>query len=84
VLPAGFVKIRHFGFLANPCRKAGLMLARKLVGPPVRLPPWLTQTVKTLLTDRGKLLDRQDDCTAYSEAVGEAEAGHAGEQTAKK
>jgi hypothetical protein len=50
----------------------------------MRLPPWLTQTVKTLLTDRGKLLDRQDDCTAYSEAVGEAEAGHAGEQTAKK
>ncbi len=35
VLPAGFVKIRHFGFLANPCRKAGLALARLLVGTPV-------------------------------------------------
>jgi Putative transposase/Transposase zinc-binding domain len=32
VLPAGFVKIRHFGFLANACRKAGLSLARKLAG----------------------------------------------------
>ena len=35
VLPAGFVKLRHFGFLANPCRKAGLTLARLLVGTPV-------------------------------------------------
>jgi hypothetical protein len=35
VLPAGFVKIRHFGFLANPCRKAGLAVARLLVGTPV-------------------------------------------------
>lgn len=35
VLPAGFVKIRHFGFLANPCRKAGLSIARLLVGTPV-------------------------------------------------
>lgn len=35
VLPARFVKIRHFGFLANPCRKAGLTLARKLAGTPV-------------------------------------------------
>jgi hypothetical protein len=35
VLPAGFVKIRHFGFLANPCRKAGLTVARLLVGSSV-------------------------------------------------
>ena len=35
VLPAGFVKIRHFGFLANSCRKAGLTLARKLAGTPI-------------------------------------------------
>jgi Putative transposase/Transposase zinc-binding domain len=34
-LPSGFVKIRHFGFLANPCRKRALLLARTLlpVGP---------------------------------------------------
>jgi hypothetical protein len=35
VLPAGFVKIRHFGFLANPCRKAGLAVTRLLLGTPV-------------------------------------------------
>jgi hypothetical protein len=37
VLPAGFVKIRHFGFLANARRKVGLSLARKLAGTPVLL-----------------------------------------------
>jgi hypothetical protein len=30
-LPSGFVKIRHFGFLANPCRKKALLLARTLL-----------------------------------------------------
>jgi hypothetical protein len=35
-LPLGFVKIRHFGFLANPCRKKALLIARTLLlsGPP--------------------------------------------------
>jgi len=32
VLPSGFVKIRHFGFLANPCRKQWLLIARGLLG----------------------------------------------------
>ncbi|HEX4165684.1 MAG TPA: IS91 family transposase [Bryobacteraceae bacterium] len=31
VLPPGFVKIRHFGFLANGCRAKGLELSRKLL-----------------------------------------------------
>ena len=30
-LPSGFVKIRHFGFLANPCRKKSLLIARTLL-----------------------------------------------------
>lgn len=30
-LPPGFVKIRYFGFLANPCRKEALLLARTLL-----------------------------------------------------
>jgi hypothetical protein len=42
VLPAGFVKIRHFGFLANPSRRAALQLCRKLL--PARTP-------QNLLTD---------------------------------
>jgi len=35
VLPTGFVKIRHFGFLANRCRKQKILLCRKLldIGP---------------------------------------------------
>jgi Putative transposase/Transposase zinc-binding domain len=31
VLPPGFVKIRHFGFLANRCRKASIALCRGLL-----------------------------------------------------
>jgi hypothetical protein len=31
VLPTGFVKIRHFGFLANGCRAEGLKLSRCLL-----------------------------------------------------
>ncbi len=31
VLPAGFVKIRHFGFLANANRRASLNLCRSLL-----------------------------------------------------
>ena len=32
VLPPGFVKIRHFGFLANSKRRASLALCRSLIG----------------------------------------------------
>ena len=31
VLPKGFVKIRHFGFLANRCRQQRIALCRKLL-----------------------------------------------------
>jgi hypothetical protein len=34
VLPAGFVKIRHFGFLANPQRRQALKLCRALLQTP--------------------------------------------------
>jgi Putative transposase len=34
VLPAGFVRIRQFGFLANRARRAKLMLCRVLLGEP--------------------------------------------------
>jgi len=44
VLPPGFVKIRHFGFLANRNRREGLALCRSLLPPP---PP----PVSTLLTE---------------------------------
>ena len=34
VLPAGLVKIRHFGFLANPQRREALKLCRALLQTP--------------------------------------------------
>jgi Putative transposase/Transposase zinc-binding domain len=34
VLPSGFVRIRHFGFLANRCRRQKLERCRKLLGVP--------------------------------------------------
>jgi hypothetical protein len=34
VLPSGFVKIRHFGFLSNRNRKAMIDLCRELLPPP--------------------------------------------------
>jgi len=43
ILPAGFVKIRHFGFLANRCRRNKLAQCRELLSciqdtPPLRPP----------------------------------------------
>ena len=35
ILPAGFVKIRHFGFLANSNRREALRLCRALLGVPM-------------------------------------------------
>jgi hypothetical protein len=32
VLPLGFVRIRHYGYLANPTRDEALALGRKLIG----------------------------------------------------
>jgi hypothetical protein len=34
VLPRGFVRIRHFGYLASACRTARLVLARRLLAQP--------------------------------------------------
>jgi hypothetical protein len=48
------------------------------------LAPELTQTVKTLLAVRCKILDRQNDCSAYWFPAGEAEAGSAGAQPAEE
>lgn len=40
ILPRGFVRIRHYGYLANCCRENSITLARKLIGftPAVRAP----------------------------------------------
>lgn len=36
VLPKGFMRIRHYGFLANRCRKASLTLIRKILAQSVK------------------------------------------------
>jgi hypothetical protein len=68
--------------ITGPADVENLEALKDYVG--VRLPPGLTQTVKTLLAVRWKILDRQDDCTAYWFPAGEAEAGCAGEQPAEE
>lgn len=35
VLPSGFMRIRHYGFLANRCRGQKLALCRDLIGQPL-------------------------------------------------
>jgi hypothetical protein len=39
VLPRGFQRIRHFGFLANRVRQAKLAVCRALLPPPAGVPP---------------------------------------------
>src|ERR1035438_6632370 len=67
ILPAGFVRIRQFGFLANRARREKLALCRVLVGEP-SAPPRSTLTgVRIAVLATGKILkDKQ------AEAVGPA------------
>jgi hypothetical protein len=50
VLPRGFVRIRHFGFLANACRRARVSLARTLLATPSPAAP-STSTTLTVTAD---------------------------------
>jgi hypothetical protein len=43
VLPKGFVKIRHFGFLANRCRRDNVLLCRELLAASSTGPPGLAR-----------------------------------------
>jgi hypothetical protein len=42
ILPCGFVKIRHYGFLANSVRRAGIALCRSLLPPCPQASPELS------------------------------------------
>ena len=44
VLPRGFQRLRHYGFLANSVREEKLTLCRQLLRPPVASCPPATQT----------------------------------------
>lgn len=53
VLPSGFVKIRHFGFLANRNRREALLLCRSLVPMPANpTPDALTSTQRQAMERR--------------------------------
>src|SRR5216683_2492354 len=50
VLPSGFVKIRHFGFLANRSRQEDIALCRKLLAPRPELEPQLPRSLEPSVT----------------------------------
>jgi hypothetical protein len=58
VLPKGFVKVRHFGFLANRCRRENVALCRKLLAasstvlPDLTPPPRHSDEPETDVVDR--------------------------------
>ena len=49
VLPDGFMRIRHFGFLANRSKKRALPQCRKLLGLDSALPHYPVESAKNLL-----------------------------------
>ena len=50
ILPRGFVRIRHSGFLANTCRVARVVLARTALATPATSAPG-TDTIAPTTTD---------------------------------
>jgi hypothetical protein len=65
VLPKGFVRIRHYGFLANRCKGRALRQCRQLCGltpePPHRAPQTVAQWLSHL---RGMDITRCPQCGA--------------------
>jgi hypothetical protein len=51
VLPDGFMRIRHFGFLANRCKRPNLSRCRQLLGLPPRVPAPLEKSTQDLLLE---------------------------------
>ena len=49
VLPKGFVRIRHYGWMANRCRRERATLCRKLLGEEPAQPPFTPDRVSTPL-----------------------------------
>jgi hypothetical protein len=52
ILPQGFVKIRHFGFLANRSRRQALALCRSLLPTPTSPPPDALTTTQRRAMER--------------------------------
>ena len=52
LLPKGYTRIRHYGFLANPRKGSGLARCRQLLGLPPEVPKPPKKTARELLLDR--------------------------------
>jgi hypothetical protein len=62
VLPRGFVRIRHFGYLANRCKVEALARCRDLLGATPPSPPEPKSAVEWVLLLTGKDLTRCPRC----------------------
>jgi hypothetical protein len=51
VLPDGFVRIRHFGFLANRYKKENIQLCRDLIGMPLQIPETTDKNTQELMLE---------------------------------
>jgi len=49
ILPAGFMKIRYFGFLAHTNKKQAVALIRKLIDPTMKMPEKIKETVLEMM-----------------------------------
>ena len=66
VLPKGFVKIRHFGFLANRCRRDNVLLCRELLAASSTGPPGLARHDSHSDEPEADSVDRCPRCTLGS------------------
>jgi hypothetical protein len=49
ILPKGFMRIRHYGFLANRCKKENIKKCRKLLGLSLELPERVEKSVQEIM-----------------------------------
>jgi hypothetical protein len=49
ILPAGFMKIRYFGFLAHTNKKQAVALIRKLIDPDMKLPEKIRESISEMM-----------------------------------
>jgi hypothetical protein len=66
VLPKGFVKVRHFGFLANRCRGDSVLLCRKLLAERSSGPPGFDSRDSRSNEQEANPIDRCPRCKAGS------------------
>jgi hypothetical protein len=66
VLPKGLVKIRHFGFLANRCRRKRVQLCRRLLEPRPTQPESLNRDRDSPSERHASSVDRCPRCKVGS------------------